>query len=90
MEGLKKMKQDGIKEEDFLRLKKAFFGRAVKSFDKITSVAHGFLANTFNNIGLFDYIDVIEDVTLDDINKHSRDGFSEELSVLSVIEPIAK
>jgi len=90
LEGIEKLKEEGIKEEDFLRLKKAFFGRAVKSFDKISSVAHGFLANTFNNIGLFDYIDVIEDVALDDINKCLREGFSEELAVLSVVEPIGK
>ncbi len=90
LKGIEKLKKDGVKEEDFTRLKKAFFGRAVKSFDKISSVAHGFLANTFNNIGLFDYMDVIEEVTVEDINKRLRDYFTEDLAVMSVVEPISK
>ncbi len=87
-EGLENLKKNGIKEEDFNRLKRAFFGRFVKEFDNISSVAHGFLANTFHNIGIFDYMDVIEDVTIEDINKRLLGGFTKDLSVLSVIEPI--
>lgn len=88
--GMEKLKKEGIKEEDFLRLKKAFFGRAVKSFDKISSVAHGFLANTFNNISMFDYMDVVEEITIEDINKRLRSGFSEDIAVMSVITPMSK
>lgn len=87
LEGVKKLKQEGIKEEDFTRLKRAFFGRFVKQFDNINSVAHGFLANLFNNIDIFDYIKAINEVTLEDINKRLNNSFKEELSVLSVIEP---
>ena len=74
-------------KKDFTRLKKAYLGRFIKQFDHITSVAHGFLSNTFNNIGLFDYVDTIAEVTIDDINKRLRENFNEELSVLSIIEP---
>lgn len=88
LEGLKKLQNEGVKEEDFTRLKRAFFGRFVKQFDNISSVANGFLANTFHNIGLFDYIDVIETVTLDDVNNRLKNSFNPELAVLSVIEPI--
>lgn len=87
-EGLKKIKEKGINEADFERLKKAYLGRFIKQFDHITSVAHGFLANAFNNIGLFDYADVISEVTIEDINRRLRENFSEELSVLSIIEPM--
>ena len=69
-------------------MKRAFFGRFVKQFDNISSVANGFLANTFHNIGLFDYIDVIETVTLDDVNKRLKNSFDPDLCVLSVIEPM--
>ena len=86
-EGIKKLKESGIKKTDIERLKKAYHGRFLKQFDHITSVAHSFLANTFNNIGIFDYIDVISSVTEDDINKRLREGFAEELSVLSIVKP---
>ncbi len=89
-EELSKIKEKGIAKEDFERMKKAFFGKFVRQFDNINSIAHGFLANTFNNIGLFDYVDVSEKVTLEDVNKRLKNGFLEELSVLSVIEPVKK
>lgn len=90
LEELALLKETGISQEHFNRLKKAFFGRFVKQFDNINAVAHGFLSNVFNNVGLFDYIDVIETVTLDDVNERLKNGFTDSLSVLSIIEPIKK
>ncbi len=87
-EEIETLKNTGIDCETFKRLKKAFWGRFIKQFDNINSIAHSFLSNTFNNIGLFDYIDVIDDITAESVNKRLRTGFLPELSVLSVIEPI--
>lgn len=86
-EGIKKLKITGIKETDIERLKKAYLGRFLKQFDHITSVAHGFLNNAFNNIGIFDYTDVISKITVADINKRLKESLDEKLSVLSVIDP---
>lgn len=88
--GLEILQEKGISTTDFQRLKKAFFGRFVKQFDNINAIAHGFLSNTFNNIGLFDYIDVIEKISVDDVNNRLRNSFAKELSVLSIIEPVKK
>ncbi len=85
--GIKQLKESGINSSDIERLKKAYHGRFLKQFDQITSVAHAFLANTFNNIGIFDYIDVISNLTTEDVNRRLKEGFIEELSVLSIIEP---
>lgn len=87
-EGLSKLKKEGIKEEDFTRIKKTFYGRFIKQFDNISSVAHGFLNNIFNDINIFDYLKATEEVTLESINERLKNSFSEELSVLSVIEPV--
>jgi len=85
--GIQKLKETGINEKDFIRLKKAYTGRFLRQFDHLTSVAHGFLSNAFNNIGLFDYMDIVSEITIDDINKRLNDSFTEELSVLSIVEP---
>lgn len=85
--GIEKLKKTGIKAKDINRLKKAYLGRFLKQFDHITSVAHGFLTNAFNNIGIFDYVDVIDSITPEDVNKRLRESFDSELSVLSVIDP---
>ncbi len=87
IEALKKGKID---EETFSRLKKTFFGRFVKQFDNINAIAHGFLSNIFQNIELFDFLDVIDTVTVDSINLRLQNSFLPELSVLSVIEPLKK
>ncbi len=85
--GLEEFKAKGVSEDDFQRLKKAYIGRFIKQFDHITSIAHGFLANTFNNIGIFDYVDVISEITIDDINKRLKSCLDSEMSVLSIIYP---
>lgn len=85
--GIEKLKRSGIKKADIERLKKAYHGRFIKQFDHISSVAHAFLSNTFNNIGLFDYVDVIQSITEEDVNKRLRENFDENLSVLSIIKP---
>lgn len=90
LKGVEKLKKDGVKADDFIRLKRAFIGKFIKQFDNINSVAHGFLANLFNNIQIFDYIKAINEVTLDDINKRLQNCYNEEFSVLSVIEPAKK
>ncbi len=89
-EGILKLKETGIKEEDFNRLKKAFYGRFIKQFDNINVIAHGFLANIFNNIHLFDYLKAADMVTIESVNKRLDESFSEDLSVLSIVEPIKK
>jgi len=86
-EGFKSLKEKGIDVSEFERIKKAYYGRFLKHFDHITSVAHSFLANAFNNIGLFDYVDVISEISIDDINRRLRENFDENMSVLSIIEP---
>lgn len=86
-EGINSLKETGINPTDIERLKKAYHGRFLRQFDNITSIAHAFLSNAFNNIGMFDYLDVISDVTADDVNKRLRENFAEDLSVLSIIEP---
>ncbi len=85
--GIEKLKKTGIEAKNINRLKKAYLGRFLKQFDHITSVAHGFLTNAFNNIGIFDYVDVIDNITPEDVNKRLRESFDSELSVLSVIDP---
>ena len=78
----------GVDVNDFERTKKSIYGRYIKHFNNINSLAHNFMSNIFNNIGIFDFTEVIDTVTLDDINKRLKTQFAPELSVLSVIEPI--
>ncbi len=88
LEYLKDAVDKGISKEDFERIKRSIWGQYIKQFNNINAVAHGFMSNIFNNIGVFDFVDVIDTVTLDDVNKRLKEQFKPELSVLSVVEPV--
>ncbi len=87
LEYLDSVREDGISREDFERIKRAMWGRYVKQFNNINSVAHSFLSNIFNHIGIFDFTEVMEKITLEEINQRLAEQFISEKSVLSVIEP---
>jgi len=86
-EGLKKAQQDGINEEDAQRVIRAMTGRYIKQFNNLSGVAHEYMSQTFNGIGLFDYTEVIGQITTETLNERLRTYFDEERSVLSVVEP---
>ena len=88
LEYLKDATPKGIAKEDFERIKRSIWGQYIKQFNNINAVAHGFMSNIFNNIGIFDFVDVIDTVTLEDVNKRFKEQFIPELSVLSVVEPV--
>lgn len=88
LEYLDRVREKGISQEDFERIRRSVWGRYIKQFNNINSLAHGFLSNIFNGIGLFDFTDAIQKVTLQEVNRRLTQQFDSDQSVLSVVEPI--
>ena len=88
LKNLEVIRKNGVSIDDFDRTKKAFYGKYIRQFDSISSVSHSFMSNCFNNIGIFDFLDVIDEITIDDVNNRIREHFVGDFSVLSVIEPV--
>lgn len=88
LEELDKIKSEGIALDDFNRVKRAFWGRYIKQFNNVNGVAHSFLSHIFNNINIFDFVNVIDNVSLDDVNKRLQRDLQADKTVLSVIEPM--
>lgn len=84
---LNRIRKDGVSAEAFERSKRSFYGKYIRQFDNINSVAHSFLSNCFNGIGIFDFKDELDNITIDDVNKRICEHFVSENTVLSVIEP---
>lgn len=82
-----RIKKEGFLKEDFERMKNMFYGKYIKSFNNVESVGNSFCANYFLGIGMFDFLEVYDSITMDDINKSFAELFSEERFVLSVINP---
>ena len=82
---VKEFKENGINETDFNRIKKMIYGEYVKEYDDVTTVSRMFLADYFNGINSFDYLEEIGAVKLDFVNQVLKDVFVEDKMVLSIV-----
>ncbi len=85
-EEINRLKTDGIKEEDFKRMKKMIYGGYVKEYNDVTDIARMFLADYFKGINSFDYLEEIEGVTVEYLEQILKDVFKEEKMILSTIK----
>ena len=82
---IKKLKENGINESDFLRSKKMLYGTYVKEYDSVQDIARMFLADYFKGINSFDYLEEIESVNLEYINQVLSEVFNEDKMVISIV-----
>ncbi|MBE7022214.1 MAG: insulinase family protein [Ruminococcaceae bacterium] len=86
-EGLKKVQKEGLSSEEIERVCRAMTGRYIKQFNNLSGVAHQYMSQVFNGIGLFDFTEVIQKVTPMTLHERLTTYFDTERSVLSVITP---
>ena len=85
-EEIQKVKEEGIKEEDFNRIKKMIYGGYVKDYNDVSDIARMFLADSFKGINSFDYLEEIDAVTVEYLEQILKDVFKEEKMVLSIVK----
>ena len=81
---IEKKKNSGFFEEEFELAKKSSWGRQIRSYNSLEAVANSFCANFFLCIGMFDFVDVFNDITLCDINNRLKKMFTDNYSVSKV------
>lgn len=79
------IKEKGIVEEDFNRIKKTIYGDYIKEYNDVTDIARMFLSDYFKGINSFDYIEQIGSVNKDYTEQILNEVFAENKMVLSVI-----
>ena len=79
------MKENGINEEDFNRIKKLIYGGYVKEYNDIQDISRMFLADYFKGINSFDYLEEIEYINLNYTNQILKEIFKEENMILSIV-----
>lgn len=82
-----RLRSSGLCEDDFDRIKKVVWGDYIRSFNDIDSYAHTYLTLSFLDINYFDYYEVYNSITFEDIRYRFMKHFNNEFSVLSVIYP---
>ncbi|MCL2037367.1 MAG: insulinase family protein [Oscillospiraceae bacterium] len=82
---LKRLKQSGLCESDFMRIKKQTYGELIGVFTNVESMATNMMNAEFEGTDLFANIESAAKVTFDDITTILKD-FDVENSCLSIIE----
>lgn len=84
---IRKVHAEGIREEDFERIRRMHYGRAIMDYNDVDGLANELVAATFEGYGLFDEIDIYKTLTLKDAEDRLKDQMHEEFSAMSVIIP---
>ena len=71
-EHIMKYVSNGIPEQDFERARKCVYADSVSIFDKVSSIASCILDLDFSNLNIFEFINRISKVTIDDTNKYLK------------------
>ncbi len=84
---IEKYKIEGLDEKEFERTKKKKIGNFLKYFDSVNFIANNFITYKFKDINLLDYLDVLKDVTFEEISERLKSHLNEENCVISIVEP---
>ena len=83
---IKNLKQNGIDERIFNRIKKKIYGGYVTEFNDVSNIARMFMGDYFKGINSFDYIENHKQVTKEFAEQILKDVFNEEKMILSIVE----
>ena len=82
-----KLQKTGLDEDSYNRAKKVIWGRYIRTHNDIEDLATTFMQYLFMGVDYFNYYDVYQSVTFDDIKNRFKEHFRPEYSALSVINP---
>ena len=87
---IKEMKQNGINEEQFERVKKMIYGAYVKEYNNVSDIVRMFVSDYFKNINSFDYLENFNEITIEYAKQILEETFREDRTIISIIKPNAK
>ena len=85
-EEVRKLKENGIDENEFERIKKMIYGGYVKEYDEPGDIARMFLADYFKGINSFEYLEEISTINKQYVEQILNEAFDEKRMVISVIK----
>ncbi len=86
-EQIEYLKKYGIDDNKFERAKKKVYGELIRDFNDVSDIATIIVSEYFKGISPFDYIDNINTVNKEYVQKIFEEIFVEEMKVISVIKP---
>lgn len=87
VESLSKIIEKGIDPEDFERFKKKYIGDFVQGFNSLEFIASAFVSYHHKNINIFDYLKVLKEITLEDVEDRLNTFFDFSRHATSLVLP---
>lgn len=85
---INEFKKSGVSKEDFEIARRKQYGKIVRAFSDIDTLANGLVVSHFSNEGLFSEFEILQEIDLDCVNGLLKTSFDESKCVLSVINPL--
>ncbi len=83
---IKRLRKEGISDDDFETVRKRLYGLEVLGFNETENLANALVDSYFNGFGLFDTLEVYKSITKKDIEKTLKTHFDENNCCLSVVK----
>ena len=80
-------KENGFTAEEFEIVRKKHYGKIVRAFTDVDTIANGLVVSYFENDNLFSEFNVLQEITAEYCYELLKDSFKKELAVLSVVMP---
>ncbi len=87
-EHIKKSCKEGLEKDTFERAKKAVYGQSLSAFNNVPAIANLTLEFDFSGREIFEYMNVLQEVTLEKVNECLGDKLDPDYSALSVVKPL--
>ncbi|MEF9991669.1 MAG: pitrilysin family protein [Romboutsia sp.] len=87
LEYIEKCKKESLSKVEFDRSKKKKIGNFLKYFDSVNFIANNFISYNFKGINVLDYLEVIKDITYEEVEERLNTHLKEEYCVISIVEP---
>ena len=87
-EYLNRVKREGIDREEFERCRRALYADEIRNYDSTEDIATALLTFVFDGVELFDYPNVIEALTLEELTPLLDEMIDRSAFCLSVVNPL--
>jgi predicted Zn-dependent peptidase len=85
---IRQLQQKGIDRTDYERVRKALYGRFIRQLNSVEKTSHAFISVYFRKINMFDYLDIYDKITFEQVDSVFREHFNLDNLALSVIKPL--
>lgn len=82
---VRNLKNNGIKEEIFNRMKKMIYGGYIREYDDVANISRMFLADYFKGVNSFEYLEEMDTINVEYLTQVLNDVFKEDKMVISII-----